>query len=54
MFPSCKKVNDELEKQFHAHDVMNVLGVVYPQYLLKSTCESNFLIHMDVLKKNYY
>jgi hypothetical protein len=30
---------------------MDALGVVYPQYWFKNTCESNFPIHMDVLKK---
>jgi hypothetical protein len=45
------KVSDELEKQFHVQDVMDALGVVYPQYWLKITCESSFPIHMDVWKK---
>jgi hypothetical protein len=47
------KVSDELEKRLFAQDVTNDVGVVYLQYWLKNTCESNFPIHMDVLKKNY-
>jgi hypothetical protein len=48
------KVNDGFETWFPTHDVMDALGVVYPQYWLKSTCESRFPTHMDVLKKFYY
>jgi len=48
------KVNDRLEKWFPTHDVMDVSTVVYLQYWLKSTCESSFPTHMDVLKKFYY
>jgi hypothetical protein len=44
------KVSDDLEKRFHAQDVMEPLDVVYPQYWLKSTCEETFLVFMVVLK----
>jgi hypothetical protein len=35
-------------------DVMNVLGLVYPQYWLKSICEETFPIHLAILKGVYY
>jgi len=31
-FEATTKINDELEKHFLAQDVMDVLGLVYPQY----------------------
>jgi hypothetical protein len=33
---------------------MDVLGVVYMQYWLKSSCEMTFLVHMAILKGFYY
>jgi hypothetical protein len=33
------KVSDELEKHFLAQDVMDALGLVYPQYWLKPSCD---------------
>jgi hypothetical protein len=33
---------------------MDVLGVVYLQYWLKSSCELTFLIHMAILKWFYH
>lgn len=35
-FEVATKVNDDLEKKFHAQDVMDPLDVVYPQYWFKS------------------
>jgi hypothetical protein len=35
-------------------DVMNVLGLVYSQYWLKSMCEETFLIHLAIFKGVYY
>ncbi len=46
-------LNDVLEKRFFAHDVMDALGVVYPQYWFKSSCEVTFLVHMATLKGSY-
>jgi hypothetical protein len=42
-----------LEKHFLAQDVMDVLGLVYPQYWLKPSCEQTFPIHMAILKGFY-
>ncbi len=36
------KVNDELEKWFPTQDVMDVLGLVHPQYWLKCSSERPF------------
>jgi len=33
---------------------MDVLGVVYLQYKLKSSCEVTFFVHMTILKRFYY
>jgi hypothetical protein len=44
------KINDELEKQFPTQDVMDVLGLVHPQYWLKC---SDLSIHMAILKGFY-
>jgi hypothetical protein len=32
---------------------MDVLGVVYPKYQLKSSCEVTFPFHMVILKRFY-
>jgi hypothetical protein len=48
-FEVATKINDDLEKKFHAQDVMDPLDAVYSQYWLKSTCEETFLVHMFVL-----
>jgi hypothetical protein len=34
-------------------DVMDVLGLVYPQYWLKPSCEKTFPIDMAILKGFY-
>jgi hypothetical protein len=35
-------------------DVVDVLGVVYLHYKLKSSCEVTFSVHMTILKRFYY
>jgi hypothetical protein len=52
-FEAITKVNDELEKHFLAQDVMDVFGLVYPQYWLKPSCEQTFPVHMAILKGFY-
>jgi hypothetical protein len=46
-------LNDDLEKWFATHDVMDALGVVYLQYWPKFSCQVTFLIHMAILKGFY-
>ncbi len=38
------KINDKLEKCFLAHNVMDALGLVYPQYCLKPSFEQTFFL----------
>ncbi len=38
-FEVTTKINDKLEKHFPTQDVMDALGLVYPQYWLKPSCE---------------
>jgi hypothetical protein len=47
------KINDKLEKRFLAQHVMDVLGLVYPQYWLKPSFEQTFFLHMVILKGFY-
>jgi hypothetical protein len=43
-----------LKTNFDVQDVMDALGLVYPQYWLKSTCEETFPIPLAILKGVYY
>jgi hypothetical protein len=43
-------MNDEVEKRLPTQDVMDVLGMIYPWYWLKSTCEETLFGHMAMLK----
>jgi hypothetical protein len=43
-----------LKNNFDVQDVMDALGLVYPQYWLKSTYEETFPIHLAILKGVYY
>jgi hypothetical protein len=42
-----------LEKRFPAVEVMDALGVVYPQYWVSPTAGNTFLQHLDVLKRSF-
>ncbi len=52
-FETTTKISDKLEKRFLAQDVMDSLGLVYPQYWLKPSCEHTFPLHMAILKGFY-
>ena len=44
----------ELKARFPVHNIMDALGVVYPQYWLQESApEVSFRKHLDVLK-NFY
>ncbi len=43
----------KLEQRFPNHELMNALGVIYPQYWLQLDCESTFTIHLNVIKQLY-
>jgi len=47
------KISDKQEKGFLAQDVMDALGLVYPQYWLKPSFEQTFFLHMAILKGFY-
>jgi hypothetical protein len=44
----------ELEIKFQTHGVMNVLGIVYPQYWLQPDCDASFANHLQVFKVIFY
>ncbi len=44
----------ELEIKFPTHSVMNVLGIVYPQYWLQLDYDASFANHIQVLKVAFY
>jgi hypothetical protein len=43
----------KLETRFVAHGVMDVLGIVYPQYCLQVDCDTSFLKHLVVIKISF-
>jgi hypothetical protein len=43
----------ELEERFPASDLVNAIGVVFPQYWMGPNCLELFPLHLDILK-NYY
>lgn len=43
----------DLKWRFPSHEVMNALGMRYPQFLRASYCESLFYYHLDVLKTTF-
>ncbi len=46
----AKSLIRELEIMFLAHGVMDILGIVYPQYWLQLDCDAYFAKHLEVLK----
>jgi len=46
----AKTLIQELETRFLAHGVMDVLGIVYPQYWLQGDCETSFPKHLAIIK----
>jgi hypothetical protein len=50
---AAERIIDELEKKFPAVDVMDALGVLYPQYWTLPTVVSTFPQHLEVLKPVY-
>lgn len=44
---------NELEKYFPNYDVMDALGIIYPQYLVVDSCEENFVFHLGILKSHF-
>jgi hypothetical protein len=44
-----KVLVQDLEIRFLAHGVMNVLGIVYPQFRVQSECDATFVKHLQVI-----
>jgi hypothetical protein len=41
----------DLEIRFRAHGVMNVLGIVYPQFWVQPKCDATFVKHLQVINQ---
>lgn len=50
---AAQKIISELEHRFPAVDVMDALGVVYPQYWVSPTAPETFPQHLEVLKRGH-
>ncbi len=44
----------KLNNYFLNQKLMNVLGVVYPRYLVATKVEASFLFHLEVIMSLYY
>jgi hypothetical protein len=51
----CKEAAEmliqELERHFPHSDIMEAMGVVFPQYWLNAKCDELFPVHMQVIRK---
>jgi hypothetical protein len=47
---AAKKLVQELGSRFPAHQLMEALGMVYPQYWCVEDCRTNFERHIQVVK----
>ena len=43
----------ELGKRFPDHELMNALGIVFPQYWLQHNCDELFPLHMKTLQQYF-
>jgi len=50
----AQSLSDELDKRFSQQELLDALGIIYPQYWQQEGVELNFLLHLAVLKKFYY
>jgi hypothetical protein len=50
---TCELLVLELDQRFPNHELMNVLGIIYPQYSLQPNCESTFVDHFALIKHHY-
>jgi len=49
---TCVLLVLELEWRFLDHELINVLGIIYPQYWLQLGCESTFVDHFALIKQH--
>ena len=47
------KLMDEMAGRFPDHNLMDALGIVYPQYWLQRDCAASFRKHLDIIKDFY-
>jgi hypothetical protein len=45
-----KVLIQDLEIRFPTHGVMNVLGILYPQFWVQLECDATFVKHLQVIK----
>jgi hypothetical protein len=43
----------ELDRQFMGSELMNALGIVYPEFWIQHDADLSFSLHMAVIKKHY-
>jgi hypothetical protein len=48
----AKFLISNLQSCFLSHDVMEGLGLVFPQYWMMEDCEDSFKKHINVIKTN--
>ncbi len=44
----------ELDQQFMNSELMNAIGIMYPQFWIQLDVDLSFFLHMVVIKKHYY
>jgi hypothetical protein len=44
---------NELDKKFHAQEVLNAIGIIYSEYWLQANVEQRFLGHLALFKSHY-
>jgi hypothetical protein len=50
----CDLLVTKLKQRFPIHELMNVFGIIYPQYWLQPNHESTFVDHLSIIKRHYY
>jgi hypothetical protein len=50
---TCVLLVLELEWRFLDHKLMNVLGIIHPQYWLELDCESTFVDYFALIKHHF-
>jgi hypothetical protein len=50
---TAQELITQLSNRFPTADLMDALGVIYPQYWLEEDANSNFEKHLKILKAHY-
>jgi len=50
LYAAARKLMDEMKSKFLDHNLMDALGVVYPQYWMQGDCDASFCKHLDIIK----